>query len=129
MQQGSSVQFTLASATRAGNPQLLSLTATNLPAGATALFSPAQITSGQSLERDRLCQRHPAPLAPISLITIVGASALATTTVNVPINVVAQERRLQRGRRDPVRTDRPHRDAWPPAHCELISKICNLEDL
>ena len=45
---GSSVSSTIATAVTNGNPQTVALSATGLPAGASASFSPATITSGNS---------------------------------------------------------------------------------
>jgi hypothetical protein len=84
---GGSLSFTVTSTTKSGNPQLLALSATDLPAGATAVFSPASITSGQTA----MCTvTLPAtqPLIPLDF-KVLGKGPISTYPASVTITVVA----------------------------------------
>jgi hypothetical protein len=84
---GGSVSFTVTTTTKSGNPQPLALSATDLPLGATAVFSPASITSGQTA----MCTVTLAstqPLLPVD-IKVIGKGSISTFPAGVTITVVA----------------------------------------
>ena len=84
---GGSVSFTVTTTTKSGNPQTLALSAADLPDGATAVFSPASIASGQTA----MCTvTLPAtqPLLPVD-IKVIGKGSISTYPAGIAITVVA----------------------------------------
>jgi len=82
---GNSVTATVATATTAGSAQAVSLTASGLPSGATASFSPASVTSGGSSTLTiATSAATPAGTYPIT-VTGTGAAASRTATYTLTV--------------------------------------------
>ncbi|HZN20020.1 MAG TPA: S8 family serine peptidase, partial [Micromonosporaceae bacterium] len=82
---GGSVSATVSTATTSGSPQTVNLSASGLPAGATAAFSPSTITSGQSSSLTiATATTTPTGTFPIT-ITGTGTSATRTTTYTLTV--------------------------------------------
>ena len=83
---GSSVSTTVSTAVTSGSAQTVTLSATGLPAGATASFSPASITSGGSSTLTITTgSSTPSGTYPVT-ITGTGTSATRTTTYSLTVN-------------------------------------------
>ncbi|MFI5638763.1 M28 family peptidase [Streptomyces goshikiensis] len=85
VQQGASVTTTVATSTTTGSAQQLTLTATGLPAGVTASFSPATVQSGQSSTLTLSASSSAAP-GP-STVTVKGQGPSLAHTVDYALSV------------------------------------------
>ncbi|MFE3992862.1 M28 family peptidase [Streptomyces goshikiensis] len=85
VQQGASVTTTVATSTTTGSAQQLTLTATGLPAGVTASFSPATVQSGQSSTLTLSASSSAAP-GP-STVTVKGQGPSLAHTVDYALGV------------------------------------------
>jgi len=85
VQPGASVQFQVTSATAHGQPQLLQLSTTGLPAGATATFNPPQITSGSSSMA--IINVPAGATVGIVPVVIVGQGPVAKVTADLQLGV------------------------------------------
>ncbi|MFD6185141.1 M28 family peptidase [Streptomyces goshikiensis] len=85
VQQGASVTTTVATSTTTGSAQQVTLTATGLPAGVTASFSPATVQSGQSSTLTLSASSSAAP-GP-STVTVKGQGPSLAHTVDYALSV------------------------------------------
>ncbi|MFE3605996.1 M28 family peptidase [Streptomyces goshikiensis] len=85
VQQGASVTTTVATSTTTGSAQQVTLTATGLPAGVTASFSPATVQSGQSSTLTLSASSSAAP-GP-STVTVKGQGPSLAHTVDYALGV------------------------------------------
>ncbi|MFJ4879241.1 M28 family peptidase [Streptomyces sp. NPDC088745] len=85
VQQGASVTTTVTTNTTTGNAQSVALTASGLPAGVTASFSPATVQSGQSSVLTLTASANAAPGA--TTISVKGQGATLSHTVDYVLNV------------------------------------------
>ncbi|MFG2710531.1 M28 family peptidase [Streptomyces goshikiensis] len=85
VQQGASVTTTVATSTTTGSAQQVTLTATGLPAGVTASFSPATVQSGQSSTLTLSASSSAAP-GP-STVTVKGQGPGLAHTVDYALSV------------------------------------------
>jgi hypothetical protein len=83
---GSSTTFTVATAVTSGSAQSVTLSASGLPAGATASFSPASVSAGSSSTLTVSTTSSTTGGTYSVTITGTGAAATHTTTVSVTIN-------------------------------------------
>ncbi|MFI6319159.1 M28 family peptidase [Nonomuraea sp. NPDC050556] len=84
VQPGQSVQTTVSTTTTSGNAQTVNLTASGLPSGVTASFSPASVTSGNS---STLTLTASATASGSGNITVTGTGQTATHTANYNLTV------------------------------------------
>lgn len=84
VQVGGSTTFSIASSNQ-GDPQTVNLSASGLPAGATATFSPASITSGGSSTLT-IATTSSTPVGS-STITVTGTGTSATRTATLALSV------------------------------------------
>ncbi len=82
---GGSVTATVNTATTAGSAQTVNLSASGLPAGATASFSPASVTSGGSSTMTIATTAGTAPGTYAVTVTGTGASATRTATYSLTV--------------------------------------------
>ncbi|WP_405546028.1 M28 family peptidase [Streptomyces goshikiensis] len=85
VQQGASVTTTVATSTTTGSAQQVTLTATGLPAGVSASFSPATVQSGQSSTLTLSASSSAAP-GP-STVTVKGQGPSLAHTVDYALSV------------------------------------------
>ncbi|MCX4529135.1 MULTISPECIES: M28 family peptidase [unclassified Streptomyces] len=85
VQQGGSVTTTVATSTTTGSAQQVTLTATGLPAGVSASFSPATVQSGQSSTLTLSASSSAAPGA--STVTVKGQGPSLAHTVDYALSV------------------------------------------
>jgi hypothetical protein len=83
---GSSATATVSTATTAGTAQTVSLSASGLPTGATALFNPMSVTSGGSSTLTLATATSTPPGTFPITITGTGTSATHTTTFTLTVN-------------------------------------------
>jgi hypothetical protein len=85
---GSSGGTTISTAVVSGSPESIALSASGLPAGATASFSPPTVTAGNS--STMTIQTSSSTPAGTSSVTVTGTAASAThsTTVGLTVNAV-----------------------------------------
>jgi subtilisin family serine protease/subtilisin-like proprotein convertase family protein len=82
---GSAISATVSTTTTIGSPQTVSLSASGLPAGATATFSPASITSGGSATLTISTTGATAPGT--YTVTITGRGTVTTNTTSYRLTV------------------------------------------
>ena len=85
--QGQSVSSTVGTTVISGSPQSVSLSAAGLPAGATATFSPASVTSGGS--STLTISTAASTLSGSYTVTVTGAGTSATHTTSISLAVTA----------------------------------------
>jgi Zn-dependent metalloprotease len=85
VQQGGSVSTTVSTNTTTGTAQSVTLTASGLPSGVTASFSPATVQSGQSSVLTLSATANAAPGA--STVTVKGQGTTLSHTVDYALNV------------------------------------------
>ncbi|WP_438316285.1 M28 family peptidase [Streptomyces sp. HUAS TT3] len=85
VQQGGSVTATVTTSTTSGQAQQVALTASGLPSGVTATFSPATVQSGQSATLTLSASANAAPGA--STVTVKGQGPSLAHTVDYALNV------------------------------------------
>ncbi|OKK22117.1 peptidase M28 [Streptomyces sp. CB00455] len=85
LRQGASVTTTVATSTTTGSAQQVTLTATGLPAGVSASFTPATVQSGQSSVLTLTATANAAPGA--STVVVKGQGAALAHTVDYALNV------------------------------------------
>ncbi|MET9960442.1 M28 family peptidase [Streptomyces sp. NPDC006326] len=85
VQQGGSVTTTVTTSTTTGQAQQVTLTATGLPSGVSASFSPATVQSGQSSTLTLSASSAAAPGA--STVTVKGQGPSLAHTVDYALNV------------------------------------------
>ncbi len=83
---GSSLTATVSTATTAGAPQTVNLSASGLPAGATASFSPSSVTSGASSTLTIATTAATAPGTYAVTISGTGTSGTRTATFTLTVN-------------------------------------------
>src|SRR5206468_3614433 len=84
-----SVSSTVSTAVTSGNAQTMTLSASGLPAGATASFNPGTVTAGGSSTLTiRSTEQTPAGQSP-SAVACTGASATQSTSVSLTVTVPA----------------------------------------
>ncbi|NUT34840.1 MAG: Leupeptin-inactivating enzyme 2, partial [Hamadaea sp.] len=88
VQRGSNVSTTVATATTSGSAQTVALTATGLPAGVTATFSPASVTSGGSATLTLTASATAA--TGTATVTVTGTGASATHSAAYTVTVTSQ---------------------------------------
>ncbi|MCX5207043.1 M28 family peptidase [Streptomyces sp. NBC_00237] len=85
VQQGASVSTTVVTNTTTGNAQSVALTASNLPAGVSATFSPATVQSGQSSTLTLSATANAAPGT--TTIAVKGQGTTLSHSVDYVLNV------------------------------------------
>ncbi|MET9255414.1 M28 family peptidase [Streptomyces sp. NPDC003717] len=85
VQQGGSTTTTVATSTTTGQAQQITLSASGLPAGVTAAFSPATVQSGQSATLTLSASANATPGA--ATVTVKGQGASLAHTVDYNLNV------------------------------------------
>ncbi|MFJ6570673.1 M28 family peptidase [Streptomyces sp. NPDC091292] len=85
VQQGASVSTTVTTGTTTGQAQQVTLSATGLPSGVTAAFSPATVQSGQSSTLTLTASANAVPGA--ATVVVKGQGASLSHTVDYALNV------------------------------------------
>ncbi|MFC7759492.1 M4 family metallopeptidase [Catellatospora bangladeshensis] len=88
VQRGSSVSTTVSTATTSGSAQTVSLTASGLPSGVTASFSPSSVTSGGSSTLTLTASASAATGSAAVTVTGTGPNATHTATYTVTVTTV-----------------------------------------
>ena len=83
---GSSVSYTVTTATTAGSAQTVSLSVSGLPAGVTGSFSPSSVSSGQSSTLTLTASSSAASAT--ATFTVTGSAASGTHTATASVSVV-----------------------------------------
>ncbi|GHJ47676.1 hypothetical protein Cs7R123_50180 [Catellatospora sp. TT07R-123] len=88
VQRGSSVTTTVSTATTSGSAQTVALTASGLPSGVTASFSPSSVTSGGSSTLTLTASASAAAGSAAITVTGTGSAATHTATYTVTVTTV-----------------------------------------